>query len=167
MSGTLPCPQWEKTREEGVQRDNSAMGTIMRLEMGAQRWTGVGSGGLGPAALDALRPREAGLGAAQPGQPLVSSAPQVLVGGEAHGRAVCGPWTCLRGWARPGQMVSFHLPLLSLSKRPGSLMTAQSPDWTCSQEHGHGGAFSLSLSPPPLLGNFLWEALALPSDSGP
>lgn len=135
-----------KQGAEGTQQDDPATGISTRLEMGAQRWTGVGGGGLGPSALDALRPHEAGLGAAQPGRPLVSSAPGFLAGGEAHGRAVCGPWTCLQDWARPGQTVSFHPPLLSLSERPGGLVTAQSPDRTCSQEHGHGGAFSLSLS---------------------
>lgn len=70
-----------------------------------------GTGGcLAPAALDALRPREAGLGATQPGWPLVRSAPRVLAGEEAHGSVVHGPWACLWGWAYPCQMVSFHLP---------------------------------------------------------
>lgn len=77
---------------------------IMRLETVGQRQVGVWRGSLPtPEALDALRPHDTGFGAAPPGQPLVRSAPMVLVGRESTWRfpyvapsPACGPGRALR-----------------------------------------------------------------------
>lgn len=106
----------------------------MRLETGGQRGTGVRGRCLASAALDALRPREAGLGAAQP---LVRSAPGVLAGEEAH-----GSWSAAPGpacGAGPTLARRSHSTCL----RPGGLVTARSPrGWA------RRGFLSLSLPPP-------------------
>lgn len=132
---------------------------------------GYGAGGLAPAALDALRPREAGLGAAQPGGPLVRSAPESSRERKPTEVLCAAPGPACGAGPTLARRSHSPCPGLSVSERPGGLVTARSPGWTRSQEDGHGGNCSLSLSlllslsrcPHPS-GYFLWRALSLQSD---